>query len=62
VKAFVVLVEGADTDGLSEELIARVRKNVSAHVAPRLVEFVPELPMTATGKVMRRKLRETDGA
>jgi acetyl-CoA synthetase len=61
VKAFVVLVEGADADGLSEELIARVRKNVSAHVAPRLVEFVPELPMTATGKVMRRKLRETDG-
>ena len=58
VKAFVVLREGADRDGLSERLVQRVRDRVSPHVAPRAVEFVEALPTTATGKVMRRVLRE----
>ncbi len=58
VKAFVVLREGARRDGLEAALIGRVRARVSPHVAPRAVEFVDSLPMTATGKIMRRKLRD----
>ena len=58
VKAFVVLREGADWDGMAEALVARVRERISPHVAPRVIERVAELPMTATGKIMRRVLRE----
>jgi acetyl-CoA synthetase len=58
VKAFVVLREGAELLGLEERLIALVRERVSPHVAPRVVEVVESLPMTATGKIMRRALRE----
>ena len=61
VTAFVVVLDGASVEGLAERLIARVRERVSPHVAPRRVEFVESLPMTATGKVMRRALRETYG-
>ena len=58
VKAYVVLREGASWDGLAEALIQRVRDRVSPHVAPRMVERIEALPMTATGKIMRRALRE----
>ncbi|MDF0602910.1 AMP-binding protein [Psychromarinibacter sp. C21-152] len=59
VKAFVVLRDGvAWSDALAAALVARVRERVSAHVAPRQIEPIAELPMTATGKVMRRALRE----
>lgn len=61
VMAFVVVREGASVEGLAERLVARVRERVSPHVAPRRVEFVESLPMTATGKVMRRALREKWG-
>lgn len=57
VKAFVVLRDGAVVEGLEAALVARVRERVSPHVAPRAVEFVEALPMTATGKIMRRALR-----
>jgi acetyl-CoA synthetase len=56
IRAFVVLREGATPD--AQRLIDRVRKRVSPHVAPRDVIFVQSLPMTATGKVMRRELRD----
>jgi acetyl-CoA synthetase len=58
VKAFVVLREGAEREGLAAALIERVKARVSPHVAPREVAFVESLPMTATGKIMRRELRE----
>ena len=35
-----------------------VREHLSAHECPREIEFVSSLPMTTTGKVIRRKLRE----
>jgi acetyl-CoA synthetase len=57
VKAFVVLREGAAWEGLEAALIARVRARISPHVAPRMIERVDALPMTATGKIMRRELR-----
>ncbi len=60
VKAVVVLRDGASEAGLAHDLIQLVRDRVSPHVAPRLVEFVAELPMTATGKIMRRELRAPD--
>jgi acetyl-CoA synthetase len=61
VKAFVVLREGANPAGLDVALIARVRTRLSPHVAPREVVFVESLPMTATGKIRRRALREGGG-
>ena len=57
VKAFVVLRDGVAWEGLEEALIARVRERISPHVAPRTVEAVAELPLTATGKIMRRALK-----
>ncbi len=57
VKAFVVLRQGGQVEGLEAALIARVRERLSPHVAPRLVEVIDAMPMTATGKIMRRELR-----
>ena len=58
VKAFVVLRTGAQWAGLEAELIAQVRDKLGAHLAPRVIEAIDSLPMTATGKIMRRALRE----
>ncbi len=60
VKAFVVLRDGATWDGLERALIERVRKRISPHVAPRWIEQRDSLPMTATGKILRRALRDVD--
>ena len=60
VKAFVVLRDGAERAGLAEILIARVRMRISPHLAPREVEFVDRLPMTATGKIQRRLLKAAE--
>ncbi len=57
VKAFVVLRDGAKIEVLEAALIARVRDRVSPHCAPRIVEVIDAMPMTATGKIMRRELR-----
>ncbi|MCF6305142.1 MAG: AMP-binding protein [Rhodobacteraceae bacterium] len=58
VKAFVVVEAGKATDALKAELIKRVRTRISPHVAPREIEFIDALPMTATGKIMRRELKK----
>jgi acetyl-CoA synthetase len=59
VKAFVVLMPGiAPSEALAEELRAHVRGRLAAHEYPREVEFLEALPMTTTGKVIRRELRE----
>jgi acetyl-CoA synthetase len=59
VKAYVVLKPGHVANGtLKDEIRAFVRERLSAHEYPREIEFVPDLPMTTTGKVIRRKLRE----
>ncbi len=57
VKAFVVPKPGARLAGLEAALIGRVRARLSPHVAPRAVEFVEALPLTATGKIRRADLR-----
>ncbi len=57
VKAVIVLSQGVSQDGLKQVLTQLVRDRISPHVAPRIVEFVDTLPMTATGKIKRRDLR-----
>lgn len=58
VKAFVVTRSGDGSSRLRDELIALVRARISPHVAPRYLEFVSDLPVTATGKIQRRLLRD----
>ena len=58
VKAFVVLRDGVEaSDELAREIAGQVRSRLSAHEYPREVEFVADLPMTTTGKIVRRELR-----
>ena len=58
VKAFVVVAPGATADDdLARDIQAHVKSQLAAHEYPRLVEFVPEMPLTSTGKIMRRVLR-----
>ncbi len=59
VKAYVVLKEGvAPSDALKAEIGAFVRDRLSAHEYPREVEFVDSMPLTTTGKVIRRIFRD----
>jgi acetyl-CoA synthetase len=59
VKAFVVLNDGYVPDeDLEAELRDFVRQRLSAHEYPREFAFVDALPLTTTGKVIRRLLRE----
>ncbi len=63
VKAFVVLRQGETPgEGLAAALRAHVRSRLSAHEYPRAIEFVADLPMTVTGKIRRRDLRERERA
>jgi len=58
VKAVIVLKPGhSPGDGLGREIQDFVKTRLAAHEYPRIVEFADQLPMTATGKVMRRLLR-----
>jgi benzoate-CoA ligase len=55
-KAFVVLKDGGQaTDA---ELKAFVKDRLAPYKYPRAIQFVEELPKTATGKIQRFKLRE----
>ena len=57
--AFVVLkTDSAASDALGREIQAFVRDKIAAFKYPRWLEFVPELPKTATGKIQRFRLRE----
>ncbi|HWX97340.1 MAG TPA: AMP-binding protein [Solirubrobacteraceae bacterium] len=59
VKAFIVLARGQEpSEQLAAEIKGFVRERLSAYAYPRLVEFVPELPKTLTGKIRRIELRE----
>jgi acyl-coenzyme A synthetase/AMP-(fatty) acid ligase len=48
---------GSGGPGLTEELMAVCKKTLAPYKYPRWVEYVPELPKTATGKIQRFKLR-----
>ncbi len=61
-KAFVVLKAGkTGSESLAESLKKLVREALAPHKYPRWIEFVAELPKTATGKIQRFKLRERAG-
>jgi acetyl-CoA synthetase len=58
VKAVIVLKPGHEpSDALKSELQEYVRSRLAAYEYPRIVEFAKELPLTATGKIIRRALR-----
>ncbi len=61
IKAFVVLTPGFDgNDELVAELRQHVREKLAPYETPREIEFIDALPMTTTGKVQRRVLRERE--
>ena len=61
VKAFVKLKPGVGASPeLGEAIQETVKVNLSAHEYPREVEFVDSLPMTTTGKIIRRELRDRE--
>lgn len=58
VKAFIVLkTDVSETPTLTAELQDFVRQRLAAHEYPREIAFVADLPMTATGKIIRKDLR-----
>ena len=58
VKAFVALKEGYEGKVTKEEIMAHCKERMAAYKYPRQVEFVKEVPKTATGKFLRRALRK----
>jgi acetyl-CoA synthetase len=61
VKAYVVLAAGYSGDQrLVEALQNHVRGKLAPYEYPKEIEFIAELPMTTTGKVQRRVLRERE--
>ena len=60
VVAHVVVRPGADWSGMETALQTLVRDKVSAHCVPRRIIRADHLPMTATGKILRRALRGRD--
>jgi len=58
VKAFILPRPGTDvTPALETEIRDYVKTRLSPHEYPRIIEFVEDLPMTATGKIKRKELR-----
>jgi benzoate-CoA ligase len=59
-KAFVVLKSGQSVT--EDELKAFVKERLAPYKYPRFIEFVSELPKTATGKIQRFKLRDLESS
>ena len=57
-KAFVVVA--AEPRSAEDELKAHVKANLASYKAPREIEFLDELPRNATGKILKRELRERE--
>ena len=55
IKAFIVKKEGATAT--ESELVEWCKANMASYKYPRFVEFRETLPMTATGKILKRELR-----
>jgi acetyl-CoA synthetase len=61
-KAFVVAAAGYEpSDDLRDSIRQHVRDRLAKYEYPRAIEFVDDLPKTATGKVRRKPLREREG-
>ena len=63
VKAFIVLAAGhVPSPELEEDIQQHVRKFLAPYEYPKEIEFLDALPMTTTGKVQRKVLREREAA
>jgi len=61
IKAFILVKDGAEPgEALEQEIRDQVKTRLSPHEYPRLIEFVDELPLTVTGKVRRKTLKERE--
>jgi len=61
IKAFVLLAPGhAASEALKDSIREHVKRHLAPYQQPREIEFVAELPMTTTGKVQRKVLRERE--
>ena len=61
VKAFIVLKQDVKpTPEMEQDIKDFVKVRLAAHEYPREIEFVKELPMTATGKIMRKELKKLE--
>jgi acetyl-CoA synthetase len=62
VKAFLVLRAGWEAnDHLADQLQEFARQQMAPYKMPRQIEFVPALPKTTSGKIIRRQLRDQEG-
>ena len=57
-KAYVVVKQGAEVS--RDALIAHCHEHLAAYKLPRAVQLVPEVPITSSGKIMRRLLKDLD--
>jgi len=57
-KAYVMLKPGASASG--KELVEHCRRHLAAYKVPRAVQFVANVPVTGSGKIMRRLLKDVD--
>jgi long-chain acyl-CoA synthetase len=58
VKAFIVTKSG---EALTEEdVVSYCKNNLAAYKVPKLIEFIDELPKSAVGKILRRKLKDME--
>jgi len=55
IKAYVILNEGASLSG--DDLVAWCKEQMAAYKYPRIIEVTDSLPMTATGKILKRELK-----
>ncbi len=63
VKAFIVLADGhAPSAALEEDIRQHVRRHLAPYEYPKEIEFIDALPMTTTGKVQRKLLRDREAA
>jgi len=60
IKAFIVLKPDYQDKVGEQEVVNWCREKMAAYKYPRFVEFVKELPKTASGKVLKRVLREKE--
>jgi long-chain acyl-CoA synthetase len=57
-KAYIILKPGSRVTGAA--LIAHCREHLAAYKVPRAIQFVDSVPMTSSGKIMRRMLKSID--
>jgi len=58
VKAFIVVNPGESLT--EEEVAAYCKDNLAVYKVPKIIEFIDELPKSAVGKILRRKLKDME--